>query len=306
VDELTHIPVLPRETVELLAPKPGQVYVDATAGLGGHAALIAPHIGAGGTIVLNDLDEGNLKRARARLEAIDNGPRVLALRGNFAEVPRRLVEQGIVADMVLADLGFASPQVDDGSRGLSFSKPGPLDMRLDPTGPLTCAQLIASAGEGELERIIREFGEERHARLIAKRIVEKRSHGAITTTEQLATIVRGAVGPRGSGGIDPATRTFQALRIAVNDEIGNLQVLLDAIARQVRGLDRARWLAPGARVALISFHSLEDRPVKQCFGPLVEEGKARAITKKPITASEDEERSNPRSRSAKLRVIEVA
>ena len=178
-------------------------------------------------------------------------------------------------------------------------------MRLDPSGALTAAQFVAAASEHDLARVIDEFGEERHARLVARRIVEARKVGPITTTDQLAGIIRAAVGPRGSGGIDPATRTFQALRIAVNDELGNLHALMAAIRRGAKPMSTQAWLKPGARIAIISFHSLEDRPVKQAFAELVESGAAEHVVRKPVTASDDELRQNPRSRSAKLRVIRI-
>ncbi|MGH7132584.1 MAG: 16S rRNA (cytosine(1402)-N(4))-methyltransferase RsmH [Phycisphaerales bacterium] len=300
-----HIPVLAAEVVAHLAPAAGEVYLDCTAGLGGHAALIAPAVGEPGTIVLCDLDAANLERAEARIRSLSKPSGVVAMRGNFAEAPGRMAEQGLRADMVLADLGFASTQVDDPARGLSFSRPGPLDMRLDPAGALTAAQFVAAASEIDLARVIDEYGEERHARLVARRIVEARKSGPITTTDQLAGIVRAAVGPRGSGGIDPATRTFQALRIAVNDELGNLHALLASVRNGAKPMSTRAWLRPGARIAVISFHSLEDRPVKQAFAELVESGAAEHVVRKPVTASDDELRQNPRSRSAKLRVIRI-
>lgn len=309
--EPSHIPVLPAEVVEHLRPGRGQTFLDCTAGLGGHAALIAEHLGADGSVVLNDLDPGNLERAAARVRAVPNAPRVVMFHGNFAELPHLMAQAGLKADLVLADLGFASSQVDDPARGLSFSRPGPLDMRLDPTGPLTAATLVATASEEDLARLIAEYGEERHARLIARRIVQSRREQPITTTDALAGIVRSAIGGRGSGGIAPATRTFQALRIAVNDELGNLHGLLAAIRRSAAEMagDRpgtgAGWLALGARIAVISFHSLEDRPVKQAFADLVESGLAEHVVRKPVTAADDEMHRNPRSRSAKMRVVRL-
>lgn len=298
---MRHVPVLLAETIAALVPKSGETYVDCTAGLGGHAAAIAERIGPAGMIVLNDLDEGNLTHAAARIAAIPNAPRVLTHRGSFAALPHFLRAQGLRADLVLADLGFASPQVDDPSRGLSFMRDGPLDMRLDPSGPVTAAQLIASSSEDHLTSIIREFGEERHGKLVAQRIVRARAQAPIMTTAQLAAVIRSALAGKSSGGIDPATRTFQALRIAVNDELGHLAALLDELPGATTG-PRA-WLNPGARVAIISFHSLEDRPVKQAFAAMAKQGVALELEGSPITPGQAEERENPRSRSAKLRAI---
>lgn len=293
-----HIPVLLDEVVAALHPAVGQTYVDCTAGLGGHAAALAPFLSPTGTVVLNDLDSSNLAAAAARVRALPNGPKVIAIQANFASIPRRLTAIGCRADLVLADLGFASNQVDDPGRGMSFNSPGPLDMRLDPTAPTTAATLVASLTEEELADIIHRHGEERFARIVARRIVEERKAAPILTTDHLARIVRSAV--RSSGGIDPATRTFQALRIAVNDELGNLDALLAAIESSATD---ASWLAPNAVVAIIAFHSLEDRPVKQCFERLSKAGRAVLLTPKPVQATPEEVRRNPRSRSARMRAI---
>jgi len=316
-----HVPVLASEVVALLDPRPGQVYADATAGLGGHAASIAPILGSDGLIALNDLDPGNLDRARARvIEACERAgaspPRIETVHGNFAHLPDRLAALGVRADMVLADLGFASTQVDDPSRGFSFSRDGPLDMRLDPGAPTRASDLVGTLDERSLADLIYELGQERHSRRIARKIVEARRVKPIESAGQLASIVRAACPPprRGSGPrrghrIDPATRTFQALRIAVNDEIGSLTALLTAIARAADGLASgerpAPWLAPGARAAIIAFHSLEDRPVKQTFLELAQRELATRLTRKPVRASDSEVASNPRSRSAKLRAIRL-
>jgi 16S rRNA (cytosine1402-N4)-methyltransferase len=298
--------VLLAEVLGALSPLAGEVYVDCTAGLGGHAAAVAERLGPSGTVVLLDLDPGNLALATARVRGVANGPRVVAERGNFAEAPFKVEALGLRADVVLADLGFASPQVDDPERGLSFRAEGPLDMRLDPSGRVTAADLVNRSSEAELERILREFGEEREARRIAQKLVRERGREPITTTTRLAEIVRGVVGSRPpSGGIDPATRTFQALRIGVNDELGNLDALLHHVQRgaaAVRAGGRS-WLAPGARVGVIGFHSLEDRPVKRVFEAMVKAGDAAPVTDGPVTASAGEVSVNPRSRSAKLRAV---
>jgi 16S rRNA (cytosine1402-N4)-methyltransferase len=305
----SHIPVLLNEVLAALDPQPGDVYLDCTAGLGGHAAAVATHVGPTGTVVLVDLDPGNLASAAERLRSAPNPPRILTERGNFAEAPFRLEALGLRANCVLADLGFASPQVDDPSRGLSFQTEGPLDMRLDPSGSVTAADLVNRLNEGELERILREFGEEREARRVAQKLTRERVREPITTTTRLAAIVRGVVGPRHPGGVDPATRTFQALRIAVNDELGNLDALLHHVERGAKqaavASARPSWLAPKARVGVISFHSLEDRPVKRTFEAIVKAHLATSTTDGLVTASDAELSTNPRGRSAKLRGIRL-
>jgi len=310
----SHIAVLAEQVVELLQPQSGQVFVDGTAGLGGHACLIATHIGPAGTIVLNDMDAGNLARAeeatrRAMSPGDPKSANVIAIQGNFAQLPQELTKQGLVADMVLADLGFASTQVDDPARGLSFRHSGPLDMRMDQSSPIDAAELVNTLPEKEIGDLIRQFGEERHARRIASKIVEARVLAPIETTNQLADLVRSAVPyPKGQRSpIHPATRTFQALRIAVNDELGSLESLLRSVkfgAQKVQS-GESGWLNDGARIAIIAFHSLEDRPVKQSFVRMNNDGLVELITRKPVGADEREIAGNPRSRSAKMRVCRV-
>lgn len=312
----SHVPVLLAEVVAALDPQTGEVALDCTAGLGGHAAAIAERLGPTGTLILCDLDPGNLAAAGERVLRLPAPPRVIRWHTNFADAPRRMLaaEGGaMAADVVLADLGFSSNQLESAQRGLSFMREGPLDMRLDPTEPVTAAQLVNTLPANELERIIREYGEERHARAVAQKLVEARRAEPITTTARLAAIVRSVVGPRGGGAtIDTATRTFQALRIAVNDELGNLHALLDAVERAAKALAGrgggagGTWLSPGARVGIIAFHSLEDRLVKRTFARLVEQGLASFITRKPLEASAEEIARNPRSRSAKFRAIRLA
>jgi len=315
-DERSHAPVLPDEVFGLLAPRAGGVYVDGTAGLGGHAALASGVVGPGGVVVLNDLDPGNLVSAESRVRAVAGGASTVhAVRGGFDELPGRLVDLGVRADAVLLDLGFASPQVDDPERGLSFRLDGPLDMRLDPEGPVTAADLVRDLDERELADVIFRWGEERASRRIARKIVEARAAEPITSTGRLAELVRSAFsrsgarpGPRPGPRIDHATRTFQALRIAVNDEIGRLERLLESIGVEAEAVASGggSWLSPGCRVAVISFHSLEDRPVKQAFRGLVDRGLAAALTRKPLVAGDGEREANPRSRSAKLRGVMLA
>jgi 16S rRNA (cytosine1402-N4)-methyltransferase len=283
-----HQPALPAEVRSGLNPKPGQTFVDCTVGAGGHARLIAEHLAPGGRLIGLDQDPKMLARAREQLAEVA-GVHVQLLHRNFDELRGVLDELGIAqVDGVLADLGFASDQIDDPSRGLSFQHEGPLDMRLNPEAIETAADLLADLSERELADVFWKYGEERHSRRVARRIVETRKRSPIRTTTELAELVRRCV-PR-SGGIDPATRVFQALRIAVNDELGALDRLLAALPGCVK---------PGGRAAIISFHSLEDRRVKQAFR---DRELWEPLTKKPITASEDEVRMNPRSRSAKLRI----
>lgn len=306
VNDGSHIPVLIEPVVRLLDPRPGEVFVDATAGLGGHASAIGPRLTPGGVVVLNDVDPANLEHAAARVRR-ESGPGVdvRVVRANFAELPHTLRRLGLRADMLLADLGFASTQMDDAARGFSFMREGPLDMRLDPSAPVTAAELVATLPERELARIIREYGEERHAGRVAAVLVRARAQRPIDSTNRLAEVVRGAV-PRSPGGIDPATRTFQALRIAVNDELGVLEALLSSIERAASGKSSGGdWLAPGARIGMISFHSLEDRCVKRAFRACEAAG-AADVTGGVIVAEPEEEANNPRSRSAKLRVVRLA
>lgn len=283
-----HVAVLPAEVLSLLQPAPGQVFVDCTVGAGGHSRLIAERLGPDGLLIGLDQDPTMLDLARPRIV----GCRVELRHANFEHLPTVLAKLGIPAvDGVLADLGFCSDQVDAGDRGLSFQQHGPLDMRLDRTRGQTAAEVLRHAGERELADLIYQYGEERFSRRIARRIVELRQRTPLETTEQLADVVRRCVPrPKGKrGGIDPATRTFQALRIAVNDELGALERLLKALPRCVK---------PGGRVALISFHSLEDRQVKHA---LRNRDVWQELTRKPLTAADEEVATNPRARSAKLR-----
>ncbi|MGD1915365.1 MAG: 16S rRNA (cytosine(1402)-N(4))-methyltransferase RsmH [Phycisphaerales bacterium] len=317
-EPLQHQSVLAAESLELLSLRPGDVYVAATAGLGGHALMAADRVAPDGAVVLNDLDGSMLERAEARVRAGQPGLRVEAVHGSFAGLPAAMAERGLAADGFLADLGFSSPQVDDPGRGFSFRHDGPLDMRLDPTRGVSAAELLATASEAEIAEILWSFGEERGSRRIARKVVASRESKPITTTRELAELVRSCTT---GGGVDPATRTFQALRIAVNDELGALSALLEAISSQARptqdaegpissGADRLhgqgqRWLAQGARVAIISFHSLEDRLVKRAFGALADAGQARKLTRKPIMPADAEIATNRRARSARLRAIEL-
>ncbi|MFN0131897.1 MAG: 16S rRNA (cytosine(1402)-N(4))-methyltransferase RsmH [Phycisphaerales bacterium] len=305
-----HRPVLLEETVGAAAARPGETVLDCTAGSGGHAAMLARAIGPTGVLVLNDADEAALERSSAHVREMCGGtgsegvPRVVAWRGNFAEAPSKMEAAGLRADVVLADLGFSSDQLEDAARGLSFMRDGPLDMRLDQRSAVTAAELVASLSEAELARLIREYGEEPAAGRIARKLVAARAAEPILTTGRLAELVRSAIGKE-QRTIHPATRTFQAFRIAVNDELGSLDALLAegrrGVARAARG--EPGWLAAGARVAVISFHSLEDRAVKRVFADVERAGEAESVG--PIAPGEAEVDSNPRSRSAKLRVLRL-
>lgn len=283
--EARHQAVLPAETLRLLDPQPGETWVDCTVGAGGHARLIAEKLGPTGRLIGLDQDPTMLDLARPRLA----GWPVTLIHANFDQLPNVLANLGIdQVDGILADLGFASDQVEQAARGLSFRDDGPLDMRLDPTTGETAADWVNTLSEQALADVFWQYGEERHSRRVARRIVERRRTKPFATTGELADVVRSCV-PR-SGGIDPATRVFQALRIAVNDELGALDRLLAALPRVVK---------PGGRAGIISFHSLEDRRVKQAFRtPNV----WQPLTKKPVEAGDEELARNPRARSAKLRV----
>ena len=283
--EPRHLPVLAVETLRLLDPKAGEVWVDCTLGGGGHAALIAEKLGASGKLIGLDQDPVMLALAGRRLAGL---PATL-VHANFDQLSSVLANLGVPAvDGLLADLGFSSDQLAEAGRGLSFRTDGPLDMRLDPTAGQTAADLVNRMSEEGLADVFFEFGEERHSRRVARKVVERRVTKPFTTTADLANVVRGCV-PR-SGGIDPATRVFQALRIAVNDELGSLDRLLAMLPSVVK---------PGGRVGIISFHSLEDRRVKQAFRT---PGVWEPLTRKPAEAGLEEQARNPRARSAKLRV----
>jgi 16S rRNA (cytosine1402-N4)-methyltransferase len=283
--EPRHLPVLAEETLRLLDPQPGETWVDCTTGGGGHARLIAEKVGPTGRLIGLDQDPTMLALARTTL----NGLPATLIHANFDQLAEVLRNQGVgKVDGVLADIGFSSDQMNDPTRGLSFKADGPLDMRLDPTAGATAADLVNTMSEQALADVFYEYGEERKSRWVAKRIVERRKAKPFETTAELADVVRSCV-PR-SGNIDPATRVFQALRIAVNDELGVLERLLAVLPAVLK---------PGGRAGIISFHSLEDRRVKQAFRkPDVWQVK----TKKPVEAGDTEVARNPRARSAKLRV----
>jgi 16S rRNA (cytosine1402-N4)-methyltransferase len=287
-----HVPVMLSELRALLCDRPRRVVVDATVGTGGHAeALLEAGCAA---LIGMDRDLQALEVAAARLERF--GKRVVLVHADFAEVERVLGEAGFTAaDAILADLGMSSYALDDPSRGFSFRSEGPLDMRMDPESELRAYDLVNEEGEDELARIIREFGEERAARRIARAIVEARRRRPLETTGELRAVIERAAGGRRGRAIHPATRTFQALRIAVNHELESLDELLD---------HAPRCLAPGGRFAILAYHSLEDRPVKHRFRTLAHDGEFELLTPKAMRPRASECAHNPRARSARLRAIE--
>ena len=302
--ECGHIPVLPNDVVSLLQPQPSDVIVDLTAGRGGHAELLATIAGPSSTVVLFDLDKLNLEYAANRIKK--TGATVHTIHASFATASSALNGLDLRADCVLADLGFASNQMDDSERGLSFRNDGPLDMRLNTELGATAADIIETSTETELADIIYQFGEEPYSRRIARKIVQERQKEPILGTVRLAQIVRSAYGARArSSRMHPATRTFMALRIAVNDELESLDALLAEMQTGCRMVNENGWLKNGARLAVISFHSLEDRRVKHSFVDLEKSGLATRLTRKPICASDEEIALNPRSRPAKLRALHV-
>ena len=297
-NEAGHVSVLLKEAIDFLAVKRGGTYIDATLGLGGHSYEIARRLGKRGRLIGFDKDRQALEIARQRLanpppELARDWPEVTVLHSSFAEIGRSVPPAS--AEGILADLGLSSLQLSQPARGFSFQAEGPLDMRMNQHGERTADQVVNRIDEEELANVIYEFGEERRSRRIARAIVRARP---IRTTAHLAQVISAALRPVNSGSYDrihPATRTFQAIRIFVNQELEDLQVLL-ASTPQV--------LKAGGRLAVISFHSLEDRLVKDAFREGAKNGIYRLLTKKPVGASEEEVDRNPRARSAKLRAAE--
>ncbi len=295
-----HLPVMLAEVLAALDPRPGQIAVDCTLGRGGHAVELLRHVGPEGKLVGFDLDPNNLEPSRERLSTV--GSNFALHHGNFAAIASVLAVENSQADVVLADLGMSSMQVDDAGRGFSFARNGPLDMRMDPTRGRTAAELLATLPVGELAEAFREFGDEPQAEAIAAAIVAARKKSPPQTTHELANLIRQAAPAKivhGPGQptprqqqIRPTARVFQALRILVNREMANL----DALLRALPGC-----LKPGGRVAIISFHSGEDRRVKQAFRDGQRAGIYAEASEEPIRANDQERYSNPRSRSAKLR-----
>jgi 16S rRNA (cytosine1402-N4)-methyltransferase len=307
--EVGHVPVLLKEAIDFLAVKRGGTYLDATVGLGGHSYEIARRLGAPGHLIGFDKDAAALEVAAKRLAVrsssfavredipeqpatneLPDWPLITLIHGSFAELANS--EQRTTYDGILADLGVSSLQLGDPARGFSFQAEGPLDMRMNPMSGETAEQVVNHIDERELADVIYEFGEERRSRRIARAIVRSRP---IRTTKQLVEVISAAARSMKHERIHPATRTFQALRIFVNRELDDLKALLEAAPRVLK---------PGGRLVVISFHSLEDRIVKDALRGGAKQGCYRLLTKKPVTAGEEEIGRNPRSRSAKMRAAE--
>jgi 16S rRNA (cytosine1402-N4)-methyltransferase len=293
-----HVPVLLDQVTEFLNVRPGGVYIDATLGFAGHSSEIVRGLGPTGKLIAFDRDPAAMERATARLEQVrqevGNAMPQIELHSTEFSGATDLVAAGSV-DGVLADFGVSSMQLDEAHRGFSFQAEGPLDMRMNPRIGITAEQVVNQTGEKDLADLIYEFGEERRSRRIARAIVRARP---ITTTAQLARVVSAAapaMKEKGRHSLHPATRTFQALRIRVNQELEEIKALL---------VSAPKLLKPGGRLVVISFHSLEDRLVKDAMRDGAKSGIWKVLTKKPITADEEEQRRNPRSRSAKLRAAE--
>jgi 16S rRNA (cytosine1402-N4)-methyltransferase len=312
-----HVPVLLKEAIDFLAVRRGGTYIDATVGLGGHSYEIAKRLGAPGHLIGLDKDPAALEKAREKLprdsslaisspirdemrtrndKESGDWPEITLLNRSFAEIAKG--HKAATIDGILADIGVSSLQLDDAARGFSFQADGPLDMRMDPQSERTAEQVVNHLDERQLADVIYEFGEERRSRRIARAICRSRP---IRSTAHLADVISAAARPMNRGHdkhdrrIHPATLTFQALRIFVNRELDDLQALLGAAPR---------ILKPGGRVVVISFHSLEDRIIKDAFREGAQKGYFSVLTKKPVTATEEESDRNPRSRSAKLRAAE--
>ncbi len=289
--ELTHVPVLVQEVLNCLAPRAGQSYLDLTAGQGGHAAAVIKVTGSPELAILTDRDKSAIETLKKRLGT--KGVKIV--HSDFLNALKDLAGENQKFDMILADLGVSSPHLENSERGFSFKLSGPLDMRMDSEGLLSADHIVNDLKETKLAEILRKYGEEPRAKRIASTIVSNRP---IKNTEQLATIIAQATGWRAKRGkINPATKSFQAIRIAVNDELTQLEKSLPIMVE---------LLAPEGRLVVISFHSLEDRIVKRYFADHAGDrydSELTFLTKKPITASKNEIVSNPRARSAKLRAV---
>jgi len=290
-----HVPVLLAEVLEQLAPRPGHVILDGTAGGGGHAMALLDRLRPGGRLILLDRDQEALERLMAR---IGRSPDVRYFHANFCDFDEVLAQAGEERiDGVLLDLGVSSVQIADSSRGFSFDQPGPLDMRLDRSDPLTAEEVVNHWTAEQLADIFTRYGDQPFARRVAAAIVRARQNQPIRGTDELAEIVRSALPPAARHGrIHPATRVFQAIRIAVNAELQSLERFFDKVFDHLK---------PGGRVAVIAFHSGEDRIVKTRLRLAASAGRARSLTAKPITPTPAEVQANPRSRSARMRVAEA-
>jgi 16S rRNA (cytosine1402-N4)-methyltransferase len=288
-----HDPVLMQQVLDALAPAEGKTIIDCTVGRAGHSLEIARRLGKTGRLIALDADPRNLEFAKGRLTDVPCEVRLF--HANFAELPDVLSDLDLAqVDGILADLGVSTNQLFDPAYGMSFAQEMPLDMRIDPRIRRSAADLVNSLPEEELANVLYDLAQERYSRRIARNIAQQRRLSPITTTERLAEVVRSAIG-RSNEKIDPATRTFLALRMAVNQEMKNLEALL----KRAPG-----FLKTGGRLAVISFQSMEDRLVKQAFRQAEQTGVVNVLTKKPITPAEEEIAANPRSRSAKMRAVE--
>lgn len=290
---MTHVPVLLKEVLEYLDPQPNQNFIDATVGDGGHATAILERIAPRGKLLAIDRDPDSIIRARVNLEKF--GKRALFINDSFGNLEKIVKEINFGrADGIMFDFGMSSSQLEDSGRGFSFQKDEILDMRYDAKTPITAEDIVNNYGREELEEIFRKWGEEPKAKIIARKIIESRRSKRIKTTRELAGIVEQVV--RRHGRIHPATLVFQALRIEVNQELEEIKKALGVIPE---------ILTKGGRTAFISFHSLEDRLIKNWGKGLGKEEKIKILNKKPITPSIEEIKINPRSRSAKLRAYEI-
>lgn len=286
----THIPILAPEIAQLLLQRLDGVYVDGTLGLGGHTRFFLSRLSPQARVIGFDKDEEALAMARERV----NDTRLTAVHASYTQAPQILADLGLDgADGALFDLGLSSYQLDNPARGFSLQHDGPLDMRFDLSAPLTAEKIVNEWGLDDLERILTQYGEERNAHAIALALMAARRQGPIRTTFALKNIVQSVL--RGRGKIHPATQTFQALRIAVNDELGCVERVAALLPKLLR---------PGGRAAVLTFHSLEDRLVKTRFKELCALGGWQLVNKHVIAPGYEEVRQNPRARSAKLRVIE--
>ena len=291
-----HDAVLLNEVLSHFLPLSGTRLIDCTLGRAGHASVLAQHVGASGMLIGLDVDPRNLQFGKSRLSEAPCLTRLF--HASFAEIDDVMEQAGISqADRILADLGISTNQLFEATYGMSFTNDMPLDMRIDPRGERSAADIVNRMREDDLANLLFNLAQERYSRRIARKIAEERRISPIISTGRLADIVRSAIPKRGGAPerIDPATRTFLALRMSVNQELENLRALLEAAPQS---------LSPGGRFAVISFHSMEDRLVKQAFRALQERGGFNVLTKKPVVPSDAETEQNPRSRSAKLRVIE--
>jgi 16S rRNA (cytosine1402-N4)-methyltransferase len=294
VEKPVHVPVLLEDALQYLNVRPGGVYVDATLGLAGHSSAIARKLGKKGKLICFDRDPEAMAKAKVRMDEVaaelgDEMPTVVYVPRAFSEASEE-IKPGTI-DGLLADFGVSSLQLDEAHRGFSFRSDGPLDMRMDTRSGETAEQVVNQENENELADLIYEFGEERRSRRIARAIVRARP---ISTTAELARVISAAAPSMKGDKIHPATRTFQAIRIRVNNELGEIQSLLKSAGSLLR---------KDGRLVMISFHSLEDRLVKDAFKEAKDAKVFEVLTKKPVIADDEEQRRNPRSRSAKMRAV---